>query len=182
VGRQRAIVWGGLVAVTGLAWLYLLSLARGMSAPGSGGRMVDLPGMGPVLTAWTTTDVLFTLSMWVAMMVGMMLPAAAPMIMLFAAVNRRRRTELGVAVPTGIFVLGYLSRHGPPGRSADDPGRPHRAWPRLEAGRSVERPARRSRWRRFSYGSTRSASARSAATSSMASQHAPQVFPGNPAR
>jgi predicted metal-binding membrane protein len=108
VGRQRAIVWGGLVAVAGLAWLYLLLLARGMSGPGAGGRMVDLPGMGPALTAWTTTDVLFTLSMWAAMMVAMMLPAAAPMIMLFAAVNRRRRSELGVAVPTGIFVLGHL--------------------------------------------------------------------------
>jgi len=108
VGRERVIIWGGIVAVTGLAWLYLIALARGMSAQGVGGGMVDMPGMRPLLAPWTTTDVLFTVWMWAAMMVGMMLPAAAPMIALFAALNQRRRSEASVAVPTGIFVLGYL--------------------------------------------------------------------------
>ena len=108
VGRERVIIWGGIVGVTGHAWLYLIALARGMAAQGAGGGTVDMPGMRPLLAPWTTTDVLFTVWMWAAMMVGMMLPAAAPMIALFAALNQRRRSEASVAVPTGIFVLGYL--------------------------------------------------------------------------
>jgi predicted metal-binding membrane protein len=47
--------------------------------------------------------------MWTVMMVAMMTPAAAPMIATFAAVRRRRATTGRVAVPTAIFVVGYLT-------------------------------------------------------------------------
>jgi predicted metal-binding membrane protein len=50
--------------------------------------------------------------MWWAMMIGMMLPSAAPMTLTFATVNRRRR-ELGTPyVPTAVFVAGYLLAWG----------------------------------------------------------------------
>jgi predicted metal-binding membrane protein len=41
-------------------------------------------------------------------MVAMMVPTAAPMILVFAKVNRRRREEQRPFVPTGIFLLGYV--------------------------------------------------------------------------
>jgi predicted metal-binding membrane protein len=44
--------------------------------------------------------------MWVVMMVGMMLPSAAPMILLFSTINRKRCNEC--FVPTGLFLLGYV--------------------------------------------------------------------------
>jgi predicted metal-binding membrane protein len=37
-----------------------------------------------------------------------MIPSAAPMVMVFAGVHRRRATQGRPAVPTVIFVLGYL--------------------------------------------------------------------------
>jgi predicted metal-binding membrane protein len=46
--------------------------------------------------------------MWAVMMVAMMTPSAAPMILTFAAVNRRRQAQQGRLVPTAVFVLGYL--------------------------------------------------------------------------
>jgi len=46
--------------------------------------------------------------MWAVMMVAMMLPSAAPMILLFAAITRRNRAKGHVMAPTGVFAGGYL--------------------------------------------------------------------------
>jgi predicted metal-binding membrane protein len=46
--------------------------------------------------------------MWAVMMVAMMTPSAAPMILTFATLNRRRQGQQGLFVPTGLFLLGYL--------------------------------------------------------------------------
>lgn len=51
---------------------------------------------------------LLMFTMWVIMMVAMMVPSAAPMILVFAAVNRKRREQERPFVSTGIFLLGYL--------------------------------------------------------------------------
>ncbi len=103
VQRDRLLVWAGIAGLALGAWGYLLHLQRGMA-----GDMTDMPGMTARLAPWTAADLLFTVVMWAVMMVGMMLPAASPVILLFAAVNRKRREQQGVAVPTGVFVLGYL--------------------------------------------------------------------------
>jgi predicted metal-binding membrane protein len=46
------------------------------------------------------------------MMLGMMLPSAAPMILTFATVNRRRRERGQPFVPTLVFTSGYLAAWG----------------------------------------------------------------------
>ena len=46
--------------------------------------------------------------MWAVMMVAMMTPAAARMILMFATIHRRRAADGRPAVPTAIFVFGYL--------------------------------------------------------------------------
>jgi predicted metal-binding membrane protein len=46
--------------------------------------------------------------MWAVMMVAMMVPTAAPMILIFATLNRRRRDRQQPYVPTTIFLGGYL--------------------------------------------------------------------------
>jgi predicted metal-binding membrane protein len=103
VKRDRALVWGGVAGLTLVAWLYLYWHARMMA-------MADaMAALEPRVAPWTAADFLLTASMWAVMMVGMMLPAAAPMILLFAAVGRRRREAGGVAVPTAVFGLGYLA-------------------------------------------------------------------------
>jgi predicted metal-binding membrane protein len=70
--------------------------------------MASMPGMTPHLSPWTAVDFAFTVVMWAVMMVGMMLPAAAPVMLLVATVNGKRRAQGGVAVPTAVFGLGYL--------------------------------------------------------------------------
>jgi len=95
--RDRAIVVASLVAVAGLAWAYLFRLSQDMSG------MEDMPGMttssGPAPFSLTAT-------MWAVMMVGMMLPSALPMILLFTMVQRRQGDK--PAVMTATFAAGYL--------------------------------------------------------------------------
>jgi predicted metal-binding membrane protein len=46
------------------------------------------------------------------MMVGMMTPSAAPMVLVFATLNRNKRARDQNFVPTSIFLLGYLAAWG----------------------------------------------------------------------
>ena len=49
------------------------------------------------------------LAMWVAMMVGMMFPAAAPMILAFERSQSRRRADGAPFTPTWMFIASYLA-------------------------------------------------------------------------
>jgi predicted metal-binding membrane protein len=60
------------------------------------------------LAPWSAHDFWLMLIMWVVMMVGMMLPSAAPMILLYATVRRRQQRRGHVFAPTGVFAVGYL--------------------------------------------------------------------------
>jgi predicted metal-binding membrane protein len=103
--RDRAIVGAALLAVTLVAWVYLMHLSATM--PGM--DMADMPGMTmPRDHAWGAIDVALLFVMWAVMMVAMMVPAAAPMILTFATVQRRRQEQDRAAVPTAVFLLGYL--------------------------------------------------------------------------
>ncbi|PKB78774.1 MAG: hypothetical protein BZY88_16685 [SAR202 cluster bacterium Io17-Chloro-G9] len=99
--RDRAVVVAGIVGVTALAWAYLVYLAQTMNGMGSGMAMAQLQ-------SWTIADFGFMFLMWAVMMTGMMVPTAAPMVLLFATVNRRRREQQGPCVPTAVFLSGYV--------------------------------------------------------------------------
>lgn len=62
----------------------------------------------PQMSSWGPRDFLSTLAMWWVMMAAMMVPSAAPMVLMFAAVYRKRRESDSPYVPTGVFLLGYL--------------------------------------------------------------------------
>lgn len=98
--RDRAVVLGGLVGVSALAWAYTAEMAARMVQPVEM-AMPAMHGTGPAEFA-----MLFT--MWLVMMTAMMVPSAAPVILLFANLNRQRRERRSPAVPTSVFVLGYL--------------------------------------------------------------------------
>jgi len=91
VTRDRVVAAAGIAGLTLLAWAWLLRMG-GMD-------------MGAVVHAFSPP---LTFLMWAVMMVAMMLPSAAPMILIFATINRRRAETGGAAVATGIFVAGYL--------------------------------------------------------------------------
>ena len=105
--RDRFLVIGALVLVSILAWIYLVVLARDMSA----GDM-SLMGMGKMgamtMNHWTVTTFGLMLLMWWVMMVGMMVPSAAPMILLFAVVTRKQSKESNPGTPITIFIASYL--------------------------------------------------------------------------
>ncbi|MGH7391182.1 MAG: DUF2182 domain-containing protein [Candidatus Rokuibacteriota bacterium] len=105
--RDRVVVGAALAALIVAAWLYLLYLASAMSDV----AMPDMPGMAmamPAMHAWSWVEIGALAVMWTVMMVAMMTPAATPMILVFAAIYRRRAVEGRPAVPTAIFLLGYL--------------------------------------------------------------------------
>ncbi len=102
--RDRIVVLSGLALITALSWAYVSSLA-------SDTRNMDM-GMEmsmPRIQAWGIADFGLTFGMWAVMMVAMMTPSAAPMILMFAGVNRRRREQQGSYVPTSVFLAGYLA-------------------------------------------------------------------------
>src|SRR5438552_17456613 len=105
--RDRLVVGAGLVTISGLAWLYMAHEARAMANTGVC-ACLGLKMGGPDLQRWGIWEVTGLFLMWTEMMVAMMIPTAAPMILTFAAVNRRRREQERPFVPTGIFLLGYL--------------------------------------------------------------------------
>lgn len=102
--RDRLVVALGLTALTALAWVYV---ARMAGASGGGMPSMVMPSM-PGMAAGEPPALGWLIGMWAVMMVAMMLPSAAPTILLFAAVSRRRRHEGRPAVPVAVFTLGYL--------------------------------------------------------------------------
>ena len=60
----------------------------------------------PMTESWGAVDFGLMLLMWVVMMVAMMVPTAAPMVLVFASVSRKRREEQRPYVPTSVFLLG----------------------------------------------------------------------------
>jgi predicted metal-binding membrane protein len=81
--RHRGVTIAGLVAVTGLAWAWIAAGA----------------GMGMAM-GWDAERLGLTLAMWWVMMVAMMVPAAAPTVLLYA---RIAKPPYG-----GAFLAGYL--------------------------------------------------------------------------
>ena len=98
------MVGAGLLAIAMVAWLYLLHLSATM--PGM--ERADMPGMVmPGVHAWDPVDVVLLFVMWAVMMIAMMVPAAAPMVLTFATVQRKRQEQDRATVPTVVFLLGY---------------------------------------------------------------------------
>ncbi len=57
---------------------------------------------------WSAAHAAMMFAMWAVMMVGMMLPSAAPMTLVYAQVARKAEREGSVLPPTATFVAGYL--------------------------------------------------------------------------
>ncbi len=100
--RDRAVVLAGLAGVSLLAWTYLVVTAAEMDAMAALGVAVQV---GP----WTGFDFLLMFLMWAVMMVAMMVPSAAPMILLFAAIRRKQRERGHPFAPVSAFVAGYVA-------------------------------------------------------------------------
>lgn len=97
------VIWGvALLAITLLAWLFLVRMAAAAPAVHAGMPM-------PATVPWQPVDALLAFSMWAVMMVAMMTPSAAPMVVGFAGLERMRRSGRTPLARTVVFVAGYLT-------------------------------------------------------------------------
>jgi predicted metal-binding membrane protein len=109
--RDRLPALLGLIGVILLAWAYLVWMALAMDMGGMGGDGVPALVM-PQLASWSAADWLAMFLMWAIMMVGMMLPSAAPMILLYDRVRERQEAMGASLAGTAVFALGYLAAWG----------------------------------------------------------------------
>ena len=90
-------------------------------------QMAGMPDMADTMmerAVWTPGYAGLIFAMWWVMMVAMMLPSAAPMLLLFARVNRTEKARDRPYIATGFFGAGYLaagagSACSPPACSGD---------------------------------------------------------------
>ena len=114
IGQPQVPIIAGLVCITALSWWYMLYLAAQMSM--AMGSMADMdpsmsgamPGvMTGMSMSWTITDFTANLLMWAVMMVAMMVPSAAPTILLYARLQRDKQGNTKVK-PIALFLGGYI--------------------------------------------------------------------------
>lgn len=96
IARDTAIALAAVLIAGALAWWWLAT-AGTMPASADAG-MASMPGMG-----WTPAYAFSMFVMWTIMMVAMMLPSAAPMILLHA------RTAKDNQIATAAFAASYLA-------------------------------------------------------------------------
>jgi len=103
--RDRAITALGLAAIAALAWCNTILIASmgGGDMAGAASHMAM-----PQDQSWSGVDFLLMFAMWMVMMVAMMLPSAAPMILLFAGANRKHQQAQDPYLPTSLFAGAYV--------------------------------------------------------------------------
>ena len=114
LARDRRLIAVALAALVVLAWGYLLVLSKQMSDDAS---MASMPGMRAManmpdlsgVTAGAAQAIALTVLMWWTMMIGMMVPSAAPMILLFGNVQRRQLAAESPRLRVALFTAGYLA-------------------------------------------------------------------------
>lgn len=108
IQRDRLWVALGLITAIGLAWTYLIREAAAMNTMAAEARMHAAMGMAAMtMRTWGASDWLALFVMWAVMMMGMMLPSAAPVILLVLGAYRLRH-EASPRAAAFAFLCGYL--------------------------------------------------------------------------
>ena len=120
--HDRWVVCAGLVIMSLLAWIYLLSGAGMAMSPldmvsfslqphQDAGKVMAMPEMNMMPGQWSPQQWLVVFMMWWIMMIAMMVPSAAPMILLYTRVvrhNNNNMTTKHVSPLILFFISGYL--------------------------------------------------------------------------
>jgi predicted metal-binding membrane protein len=127
--REQLAVLATLAVLTVASWALTLAQMGGMAGmsepagnppagtghgamtgqPSGGGMPMGGMAMGEAVASEPGTRLVLYLGMWTTMMAAMMLPAAAPMILMFGTIYRGKRERGDPFVPTWVFVAGYLA-------------------------------------------------------------------------
>ncbi len=100
--RDRAVLALVLIAIPALCWTWIVAMARDMDGPmtGASAWMMSVD--------WDARRVVLLWAMWAVMMAGMMLPSAAPVILLYARAARARPEVGGAGMRIHALAFGYL--------------------------------------------------------------------------
>lgn len=99
--RDTLVILFCLGGVTLLSWLYLFSMVNDMAMP---------PGLDMIMKVrqWDSGYFIMMFLMWAVMMVGMMIPSVTPIVMIYAAIERKAARQGTPIASTGAFVAGYI--------------------------------------------------------------------------
>jgi predicted metal-binding membrane protein len=104
------VVGLAIVALVLLTWGWVVREAAAMARLTGHARMAGMTM--PDLTPWSPGRLPWLAAMWAVMMAAMMLPGAAPLLLLYASFRRRRQATASPIPPTAVFLLGYLAVWG----------------------------------------------------------------------
>ena len=115
--RERTLVAGTIVLLIGLSAIYTFA-GVGMEMSALEMTIVgDMGGMAmgatggmemAALGAWSAAKFVLIFLMWWVMMIAMMLPSAAPTVLLYTALLKRGDPEAPTPLPANIFMASYF--------------------------------------------------------------------------
>lgn len=107
--RDRLVVLLALSAVVALAAAYtIMGVGMDMSALTMTRMAIEMPGMLMPPAQWSAGYAVKMFLMWWVMMIAMMVPSAAPAILLFSNVARKQQSQATPFLTTWFFLAGYL--------------------------------------------------------------------------
>jgi predicted metal-binding membrane protein len=108
--RDRLVVMIGLALVVFVAATYTVAgIGMNMSALTMTRMAIEMPGMAMQRAHWSIGYGLLIFLMWWVMMVAMMVPSAAPLVLIHAAIGRKQEKAGQPLAATALFVAGYLA-------------------------------------------------------------------------
>lgn len=100
--HDRAILLSVLIAISLLCWSWIAAMARDMYGSMRG------PSAWMMTANWDARHIVLLWAMWAVMMAGMMLPSAAPTLLLYAGVVRRTPNDRRAALRVYLVAAGYV--------------------------------------------------------------------------
>jgi predicted metal-binding membrane protein len=100
--HERAVLIAILGTATAACWVWIVPMARDMYGPMTG------PSAWMMRADWDAPHVLLLAAMWIVMMAGMMLPSAAPMLLLYAGSARGRAGSAHAGYRVYAMAGGYV--------------------------------------------------------------------------
>jgi predicted metal-binding membrane protein len=100
--RDRWLVGTTLAAVVALCWGWIAPMALDMYGPMTGWSAWMMT------RNWDLTHSALLFAMWAVMMIGMMLPSAAPAVFHYASGASRNAEQKSIPIRASAFAVGYL--------------------------------------------------------------------------
>ena len=100
--RDRWLVGGALAVAVALCWAWLVPMGRDMYGA------MDGTAAWMMTDTWDFTHLALLFAMWVVMMAGMMLPSAAPALLIYTMVVRKSPDGARAPAHANAFAGGYL--------------------------------------------------------------------------